>query len=151
MKNLVKIMFTKDDLAEIASAISEAEKTTAGEIRVSIRQKRKWREKKKSIEEMARQEFNVLGMTKTKERTGIMIFLLLEDKKFFILADEGIHTKVKDGTWNIIANEMSDHFARGNFRHGIIHGVKSVGAELSKLFPRKLDNTNELPNDVRVR
>jgi len=151
MKNLVKQMFTKEDLAAIASAIGEAEKTTAGEIRVSIRQKRKWREKKRTIEEIARQEFHVLGMTKTKDRTGILIFLLLEDKKFFILADEGIHTKVKDGIWDTIANEMSSHFSQKKFQRGIIYGVQSVGTELAKYFPRKYDDTDELPNDVRVR
>ena len=151
MKNLVKQMFTKEDLTAIASAICEAEKTTAGEIRVSIRQKRKWREKKRTIEEIARQEFHVLGMTKTKDRTGILIFLLLEDKNFFILADDGIHTKVKDGSWDKIAHEMSDHFLQKNFQLGILHGIKSVAAELAKYFPRKYDDTNELPNDVRVR
>ena len=150
MKNLVKKLFTKEDLAAIAAAISEAEKTTAGEIRVSIRQKRKRRERKLTVEEMARQEFHVLGMTKTKDRTGILIFLLLEDKKFFVLADDGIHTKVEDGTWDKIANEMSNHFFQKNFRLGIIHGVHSVGVELSKFFPRKSDDTNELPNDVHV-
>jgi uncharacterized membrane protein len=151
MKNLVKQMFAKEDLAAIASAIGEAEKTTAGEIRVSIRQKRKWRERKLTIEEVARQEFHLLGMTKTKNRTGILIFLLLEDKKFFILADDGIHTKVEDGTWDKIAIEMSNHFSQKNFKLGIIHGVKSVGKELSKYFPRKSDDSNELPNDVHVR
>ena len=151
MKNLVKQMFTKEDLSAIASAIGEAEKTTAGEIRVSIRQKRKWRERKHTIEEIARQEFHSLGMTKTKDRTGILIFLLLEDKKFFILADDGIHTKVEDGTWDKIAKEMSGHFSKKNFQLGIIHGVHSVGAELSKFFPRKSDGKNELPNDVHVR
>jgi uncharacterized membrane protein len=151
MKNLVKHMFTKEDLAAIASAIGEAEKTTAGEIRVSIRQKRKWREKNRTIEELARLEFSGLGMTKTKDRTGILIFLLLEDKKFYILADDGIHAKVEDGTWNKIAQEMSDHFSQKNFRLGIIHGIASVGAELSRFFPRKSDDTNELPNDVHVR
>lgn len=150
MKNLVKHMFTKEDLSAVASAIGEAEKTTAGEIRVSIRQKRKWRERKLTIEEMARQEFHVLGMTKTKDHTGILIFLLLEDKKFFILADDGIHTKVEDGTWDKIANEMSNHFSQNNFRLGIVHGVHSVGVELSKFFPRKSDDTDELPNDVHV-
>jgi uncharacterized membrane protein len=99
---------------------------------------------------MARQEFHVLGMTKTKDRTGILIFLLLEDKKFFVLADDGIHTKVEDGTWDKIANEMSNHFFQKNFRIGIVHGVHSVGVELSKFFPRKSDDTNELPNDVHV-
>jgi uncharacterized membrane protein len=143
-------MFTKEDLAAIASTIGEAEKTTAGEIRVSIRQKRKWREKKRTIEEIARQEFHLLGMTKTKNHTGILIFLLLEDKKFFILADDGIHAKVGDGTWDKIAKEMSDHFLQKNFRLGIIHGVHSVGVELSKFFPRKSDDTDELPNDVHV-
>jgi uncharacterized membrane protein len=150
MKNLVKQMFTKEDLAAIASAIGKAEKTTAGEIRVSIRQRRKWREKKRTIEELARNEFRLLGMTKTKDRTGILIFLLLEDRKFFILADDGIHAKVENGTWNKIANEMSDHFSQKNFRLGIIHGVQSVGKELSKFFPRKSDDRNELPDDVHV-
>lgn len=150
MKNLVKQIFSKEDLAAIASAIGEAEKTTAGEIRVSVRQKRKLLERKRTIEELARKEFHSLGMTKTKDRTGILIFLLLEDKKFFILADEGIHTKVGNDTWNKIAEEMSNHFSQNNFRIGIIHGVKSVGEELSKFFPRKSDDTNELPNEVRV-
>jgi uncharacterized membrane protein len=150
MKNLVKQFFTKEDLAAIASAIGEAEKTTAGEIRVSIRQRRKWREKKRSIEELARQEFHLLGMTKTKDRTGILIFLLLEDKKFYILADEGIHAKVEDGTWNRIAQEISDQFSQKYFRKGILHGVTSVGSELAKFFPRKNDDTNELPDDVHV-
>jgi uncharacterized membrane protein len=150
MKNLVKQMFTKEDLSAIASAISEAEKTTAGEIRVSIRQKRKRRERKLTVEEMARQEFHLLGMTKTKDRTGILIFLLLEDKKFFILADDEIHTKVEVGTWDRIAKEMSNHFSQKNFRQGILHGVHSVGVELSKFFPKKSDDTNELPNDVHV-
>jgi len=151
MKNLVKQLFSKEDLSSIATAIGEAEKTTAGEIRVSIRQRRKWREKKNTLEQIARQEFHLLGMTKTKDRTGILIFLLLEDKKFFILADEGIHSKVEDGTWTAIADKMSAHFAQKNFQLGILHGVHSVGTELSKFFPRKSDDTNELPNDVHVR
>ena len=107
-------------------------------------------EKKRSIEELARQEFHLLGMTKTKNRTGILIFLLLEDKKFFILADEGIHAKVEDGTWSRIAAEMSDHFSQKNFRRGMIHGIASVGTELTKFFPGKQDDANELPNDVHV-
>jgi uncharacterized membrane protein len=151
MKNLVKKMFTKEDLAAIATVIGGAEKTTAGEIRVNLRQKRRWRERKYTIEEMARQEFQKLGMPKTKDRTGILIFLLLEDRKFYVLADEGIHTKVEEGVWTKIAAEMSVHFSQSNFRNGIIHGVQAVGEILSQYFPRKSDDTNELPNDVTVR
>jgi uncharacterized membrane protein len=150
MKNLVKKLFTKEDLAAIAAAISEAEKTTAGEIRVSIRQKRRWRERKLSIEEMARREFHDLGMTKTKDQTGILIFLLMDERKFFILADEGIHTKVEEAAWTRIAEEMSSHFSKKNFHQGMIHGVQAVSRVLSQFFPRKVNDTNELPNDVHV-
>jgi uncharacterized membrane protein len=150
MKNLVKKLFTKENLAAIAAAISEAEKTTAGEIRVSIRQKRRWRERKLSIEEMARREFHDLGMTKTKDHTGILIFLLMDERKFFILADGGIHTKVEETTWTKIAEEMSSHFSKKKFHQGLIHGVQAVGRVLSRFFPRKANDTNELPNDVHV-
>jgi uncharacterized membrane protein len=151
MKNLVKNLFTKEDLAAIAAAISETEKTTSGEIRVSIRQKHRWRERKLSIEEMARREFHDLGMTKTKDQTGILIFLLMDERKFFILADEGIHTKVEESTWTKIAEEISSHFSKKNFHQGIIHGVQAVGKVLSRFFPRKANDINELPNDVHVR
>jgi uncharacterized membrane protein len=151
MKNLVKNLFNKDDLTAIASEIGEAEKTTTGEIRVSVRQKRFWRERKVGIEDMARREFQALGMARTKDRTGILIFLLMEDRKFFILADEGIHAKVDEGAWTAIAGEMSAHFTKKNFRAGIIHGVQAVGAILAKNFPAKSGDTNELPNDVSIR
>jgi uncharacterized membrane protein len=151
MSNLIKKLFTKEDLAAIAAEIGEAEKTTAGEIRISVRQKRRWSEKKKTLEEMARLEFRRLGMTKTKDRTGILIFLLIEDQVFFILADEGIHAKVAEGTWTKIAGEMSSHFAQKKFRYGINHGVQLVGKVLSQYFPRKSNDTNELPNEVHVR
>jgi uncharacterized membrane protein len=150
MKIQVKKIFSQEDLTDIAAAIGEVEKTTAGEIRVSVRQRRRWRERSLTIGEMARQEFQLLGMTKTKDRTGILLFLLLQDRKFFILADEGIHTKVEEETWTRIAREISTHFSQNNFRHGIIHGVKAVGEVLSKFFPRKSDDTNELSNDVHV-
>jgi uncharacterized membrane protein len=150
MGNLIKKLFTTEDLAAIAKAIIDAEMSTSGEIRVSIRQKRRWRERKHTIEEIARREFQLLGMKNTKDRTGVLIFLLIEDKKFFILADEGIHTKVEDGTWNKIAGEMSTHFSQKHFREGMIHGIQTVGTILSQHFVRKPDDTNELPNEVNV-
>jgi len=150
MENLVKNLLTKEDLAAIVTAIGEAEKTTAGEIRVSVRQKRRWRERKLSIEEMARQEFRDLGMAKTKDKTGILIFLLMEEKKFYIFADEGIYAKVETSAWDKIAEDMSSQFSKKNFQQGIIKGVEEVGRVLSQFFPRKADDINELPNTVRV-
>lgn len=152
MKKSVKYFFPPEDLKAIADAIGEAEKTTLGEIRVDVRQRRNWLERKFSVEAMARREFKKLGMMQTKQRTGILIFLLLQDRAFYILADEGIHRKVEDGTWDAIAGEMSKHFSQKNFRFGIIHGVKRVGEILTRHFPEDpKDKKNELPNEVSIR
>ena len=146
-----KKIFSDADAAAIAHAITEAEKTTAGEIRVGIRQRRTRGERKLTLEQMARKEFHELGMTKTQGKTGILIFLLLEDRQFYILADEGIHSKVDEGTWARIATEMSGHFSRKQFRDGVIFGVQSVGHVLSKHVPAGRKDPNELSNEVDIR
>ena len=145
-----KKLFSEKDLKIIADTIGEVESSTSGEVRVSIRQKRRWGEKKLSIEQLARMEFHNLGMTQTRDRTGVLIFLLLQERQFYILADEGIHTKVEEGTWQNIANEISTQFAQQHFFEGIIKGIRSVGEVLAKNFPRKSDDKNELPNSVTI-
>ena len=103
-----------------------------------------------NIESLARKEFEDLGMTSTRDRTGVLLYFLVETRQFYILADEGINTRVQDGTWQLIADIMSDHFSKKNFREGIIQGVQAIGKVLSRHFPRKPDDRNELTNQVRV-
>jgi uncharacterized membrane protein len=146
-----KTILSSADLKEIADAIGVVEKNTSGEIRVSVRQQRERKEKGQSIEQLARREFVHLGMTKTNLRTGVLIFLLLEDRAFHILGDEGIHARIGDERWIAVSKQMADYFARKDFRGGILHAVAEVGKVLSTHFPRSIDDANELTNDVRIR
>lgn len=136
------------EIKSITAKIAEAEEATSGEIRVSIRHRREWGEKKLSLRDLALKEFSRLGMRKTRDRTGVLIFLLMSERQFQIIADEGIHTKVTEGTWDRVAAAMTAHFRQGNFGQGICDGVAAVGEELKVFFPRKSDDRNELPDDV---
>lgn len=140
-----------DDLLMISNAIREAEKTTSGEIRVSIREKKHFLRRKKTIGELAKEEFFRLGMDKTRDKTGILIYLLLSEKKFHILADTGINEKVEKNTWHKIKDNMQEKFRQGFFSEGIILGIREVGEILTRHFPVKEDDTNELPNTVSFR
>jgi len=148
--NLVKNFLTKQDLKDIADAIGAQEKRTSGEIRVAVRQKRARKEKSLSVEQLARHEFVHLGMVKTKERTGILIFILLEAREFFILADEHINAKVPPDTWKSVAQAMGSSFARKEFRQGLLTAIQSVGDHLVSHFPVREGDTNELPNSVDI-
>ena len=150
MANLIKSFLSKQDLNDIAAAIQEAEKQTSGEIRVAIRQKRSKKEKEFSVEQVARLEFVHLGMMKTHERTGILIFVLLEAHEFFILADEHINQKVAPRSWHSVAEVMAAQFAKKEFREGLLAAVKSVGEHLAVHFPAKPGHKNELSNKVDI-
>ena len=150
MANLVKKFLSKQDLKDVADAIAESEKRTSGEIRVAIRQKRSKKEQSQSVEQLARQEFVHLGMVRTEQRTGILIFILLDAREFFILADEHINQKVEAGTWKSIAETMSASFAKNEFRQGLLTAVRSVGGQLARHFPVLPGDKNELSNEVFV-
>ena len=145
-----KNILTKQELQQIADAIQAVEKGTIGEIRVSIRKSRSFKDRKLSLYDLALKNFYELGMDKTKAQTGVLIYLLLSDKQFQIIGDEGIHKKVSSEFWDTVAIRTAEHFQKNKFADGICYAVNEVGTVLKKEFPMKPGDTNELSNEVVV-
>lgn len=137
-------------MTKIAAVILEVEKETIGEIRVNIQKIRPFRDRKLSVYELAIKKFYELGMDKTKDKTGVLIYILLSDKKFQIIGDEGINKKVSKEFWDVLAMKMAEYFRINKFVEGISHTVKEVGVILKKEFPMKSGDTNELSNEVVI-
>ncbi|MBU1095997.1 MAG: TPM domain-containing protein [Bacteroidetes bacterium] len=140
--------FDDDDFLLISDKIKETEKITAGEIRVAIKENKTFANRNKSLKELAEQEFYKLGMNDTRDKTGILLYILLEQRKFYILADEGIHKKVEQKIWDNIASEMQNDFRLGHYSEGVVNTIEKVGQILGEHFPVKIDDTNELSNKV---
>ena len=147
-KELIYEFFDDDEFLRISSKIKETEKITSGEVRVCIREKRKLTQKHKSIRKLAEEEFYKLGMQNTRDKTGILIFVLLKERKFYILADSGINEKVDQETWDTVRDNMRKKFIDGEFCNGILYAIEEIGQILSEFFPIKSDDTNELSNKV---
>lgn len=150
MSRLVYKYFSDDELLRISNKIKEYEKLTAGEICVSIKEHKGFFNKFTPVKKMAEKEFLRLGLGKTRDKTGILIYILLEEKQFFILADSAINNLVAENTWDSIKDEMQLSFRRGMFSKGVINGVEQVGKILSAHFPVKPDDTNEIPDKVII-
>ncbi len=148
MKSRLSKYLSEEDIKSITAKITEVEEHTSGEIRVSLRKSRAWSERNLSLHDLAVKEFARLGMQKTKDLTGVLMLLLMSERKFQIIADEGINAKVESGTWERVAEAMSLRFREGNFGKGICDAIEAVGAELKTYFPRKPDDRNELSNDI---
>ena len=128
----------------IKAAIQKAERRTSGEICVSV-SRLFWG----NIEKAADKAFGRLGMTQTKHRNGVLFFVVPSRRRFVVLGDEGIHTKVGQEFWQRIANRVSEHFRDGDFTTGLLKGIEEVGEQLAAHFP--YDSTadvDELTDDV---
>jgi uncharacterized membrane protein len=151
LKNKIDSFLSETERKEIANFIQLLEEKTSGEIRVAVNFQRGFFEKKKSIQELALNEFYRLKMHNTRDKTGVLLFILVGERAFHIVADEGINKKVDAVTWQEIADKLTEHFKQQQFKDGIVHILQMIGAILSQHFPKKSDDTNELTNDISFR
>jgi uncharacterized membrane protein len=142
--------FTDDELLRISTKIKEAEKTTAGEIAVSIREHKTFFEGKKTLRQLAEKEYMRLSINKTREGTGVLIFLLLSEKQFYILADDNINKLTGENVWTELKNIMQEKFVRGEFCRGILFAIEEIGKILSQYFPIRPNDKNEISNRVVI-
>lgn len=140
--NVPKLFFSKDELHRIGEAIAAVEEKTSAEIRVRI-------ERNCEGEPLARARvlINELGMTKTKERTGVLIYIALEDHRFAIFGDEGIHKVLGDEGWIALSKQLGEYFQKGQFCEGLIQIIFEIGEMLAKPFPPAAENIDELTNE----
>ena len=131
------------DHEQVKAAIQKAEHQTSGEICVSVAPLF-WG----SIEKAAGKAFARMGMTRTKERNGVLFFVVPSRRKFVVLGDRGIHGKVGQEFWDRIAAAVSDKFREGDFTGGLVEGIEEVGQQLSTHFPGVSTDKNELSDDV---
>jgi len=128
----------------IKAAIVAAEKLTSGEIRVSV-SRFFWG----NIQHAAHKAFTRLGMRTTKDRNGILFFIVPSRRAFAIIGDEGIHRKVSQDFWDKLVVAISGDFKEGKFNEGLVRGIDECGRLLAVHFPYQGEkDVNELADDI---
>lgn len=140
--------FPKASMEVIESAIRRSETTHMGELRFVVEAGLDWHELWHGI--TARQRaidvFSQLRVWDTEHNSGVLVYLLLADRRVEIVADRGIHAKVGEAAWKVICREMETEFRAGHFEAGVVKGLGRISALLSLHFPALTENPNELPD-----
>jgi len=140
--------FPPQDLAKIESAIKASEAKHSGEIRFAIESslplKALWNDE--LMHERAIEVFSLLRVWDTEDNNGVLIYLLLADKKVEITADRNINKVVKQSDWQMICNVMEENFRKERFAEGVILGIEEISKLLEENFPAKENDKNELSN-----
>jgi uncharacterized membrane protein len=131
-----------DDRA-LVEAIRLAEEKTSGEIRVFVT-------RKKSVDPVADawEHFEKLGISRTRERNGVLIFIAPSSRNFAILGDTAIHERCGDDFWQDTASRLGIAFAAGRFQEGLVAAIEELGNLLGREFPHRPEDTNELPDGI---
>jgi len=135
--------FTENGQLAIKNAIVQAEKGTSGEIRVHIEDAFTG-----DVLDQASYIFKKLKMHETEQRNGVLFYLAIRNRKFAIIGDAGINSKVPEGFWDLIKETMTEHFRNNRFTEGLVEGIKLAGEKLVEYFPYLQNDTNELSDEI---
>jgi uncharacterized membrane protein len=139
-RKLMKVI----DVERVKKAIQEAEHETSGEIRVSVAPYF-WG----PVHRVAERAFERLGMHKTRQRNGVLFFIVPSRKRFVVLGDVGIHAQVGQDFWDSLAALLAGHFRKSEFTEGLVRAIGEAGAKLAVHFPYDAaTDVNELPDEV---
>lgn len=145
---MIEKILTKEELKELSRQIAGIETKTSAELRVVVRHKKHWSEHKLTARQVAEREFKTLGMTKTRQGTGILVFILVRDRQFELLADHGVIKVLPEQFWKNLAGKLSEHFSKRNFFHGLTASLAEIGEVLEAKLPPTGSNPDELSNEI---
>jgi putative membrane protein len=96
----------------------------------------------------ARDQFHAQGLHHTRERSGVLLFVSVAEHYVEVIADEGIHARVPDGTWHELVRAFTARVQANQIGEGFIEAVNTVGDHLNTHFPAEAGNPNELPDHL---
>ena len=137
-------LLDKHQETELVAAIREAERGNRGEVRVHLERKCG----KNSVLERAKEVFAQLGMHKTRDGTGVLLYVAVKDRKTAVYAGPGIHDGTEPAFWQEVVDTASKGFSNGQPIAGLVDALEHIGRSLREAVPGEDDSGDELPNKV---
>ncbi|HQI04267.1 MAG TPA: TPM domain-containing protein [bacterium] len=98
------------------------------------------------VRESAAYSFFTNGLHKTKEASGVLLYISVFERRVWIMADSGINSKLPEGTWDGIVADLIKGLKQKKNGEVIVTAINRIGELLISNFPANGDSTNELPD-----
>jgi putative membrane protein len=104
------------------------------------------RTRTRRVHRRAVETFRASCEMKTRGRTGILLYLSLDEKRAEIVADKAIADQVGPEVWGEAMAVLIDEVKAGRPGQGLALAIDRIGAVLAEILPPTHDNPDELPN-----
>jgi uncharacterized membrane protein len=151
-RNPYRQHFNSENRQLLSNHITEAERGHRGEIRLVIESQMPLTMvmSKVSPRQRAITWFSDLRVWDTEENSGILLYLLLSERKIEIVADRGIAKRVEQAEWDQICHQLQSQLGAEQVVDGLTHALQQFGNLLRLHYPIDIsaDNPNELSNEL---
>lgn len=89
------------------------------------------------------------GVSRTPSQSGILIYISLWEKRFEILVDRGLSSKVKQEIWTQAVLEGSQYFKKKQFSQGLLSILEACSHLLETHFHKNEEKENELHEELK--
>lgn len=104
------------------------------------------------VEAAAREAFLEHEVFRTRDRTGLLLYVSLFERRVRIVADEGVYRAVPEAVWRQVATETAARMRDGEPGAALLAAVRRAGELVGEHGPRRrADDRNELPDPPAVR
>ena len=103
------------------------------------------------VSERADQAFLEEEVFATRERTGILVFLSLFERRVVVRADRGIAAVVAQSEWDGVVSTIVDGIRSGRTGEALARGILACGEILERhRVDRRVDDRDELRDGLRI-
>ena len=104
------------------------------------------KEMEEEVREAAHIQFFRKGLYRTREETGVLIYISVFERRVWILGDRGINAAIPEAHWNGVIATIVQAIKDRRPVKGICQAVGEVSRILQDKFPIRSEDQNELQN-----
>jgi putative membrane protein len=93
-------------------------------------------------------QFLARNIHMTKNRTGVLLFVSVEERYGEVYADEAIDMRVAQEEWDGIVAMLIEHARAKDYAAGYLKAIAASGALLARHFPKSHNDGNELDDHL---
>jgi uncharacterized membrane protein len=143
-------VYPEDSLCRIADAVHAAEQRHTGEICFAVEASLPPLAVLRGVDARARalQVFAQLRVWDTHANNGVLVHLLLADRRIEIVPDRGLAGLVSAEQWRGVCQLMEERLRAGDPEDAALAGIGAISDLLAEHFPQQpgIADENELPD-----
>ena len=98
----------------------------------------------------AMEQFQIRGLSRTKGRCAILIYVSMAERYARIIADVGIADRVNQSVWNDAVDKLLAACRDGRIADGFLEAIAVSGEVLRAHAPRTAAHADQLPDKIYV-